>query len=131
MHIFLPFSVEPGGPHGCGRRAACGPRAAGCPGLVYGTEGEVEAAVTAGKCPEMDDITSEPVSSVMEGTVKALTALCQKIWQQKKRSTEWTKSLVIPLPKTGSLRQCQHCRNISLTSLPSKVLQVSGRTKYS
>ena len=66
-----------------------------------GTEGEVEAAVIAGKWPEMDDITSELVSSGVEGTVKALTALCQNIWEQKKWPTESTKSLpvVIPLPK--------------------------------
>ena len=38
MYIFSPFSVEPGRLHGCGRQAACGPRAAGCPGLIYSTD---------------------------------------------------------------------------------------------
>ncbi len=63
--------------------------------------------------------------------MKALIALCQKIWEEKNWPTELTKSLVIPLPKKGSLRQCQDCRTINLTSHPSKVLHVSGRTEYS
>ena len=67
----------------------------------------------------MDVITSELISSGVEGTVKALTALCQKIWEKMKWPKEWTKSLVIPLPKKGSLRQCHNYRTISLASHPS------------
>ena len=54
-----------------------------------------------GKFPGMDDIPSERISNGVEGTVKALTDLCQNIWEQKKWSTEWTKSLA----KKGNLRQ--------------------------
>ena len=37
MHIFLPFSVEPGGPHGCGRQAGMRPAGRRLPGTaVYG-----------------------------------------------------------------------------------------------
>ena len=42
--------------------------------------------------------------------VKALTALYQQIWEQKK------------LPKKGNLRQCENHRTISLISHPSKVM---------
>ena len=38
----------------------------------------------------MDDIPSELISNLVEGTVKALTYICQKIWEQKKCPTEWT-----------------------------------------
>ena len=79
---------------------------------AHGTLRGVEAAVTAGKRPEMDDITSELISSGVEGTVKALKALCQKIWEQKKWPKGWPKSIVIPLPKKGSIIQCQDCKTI-------------------
>ena len=46
----------------------------------------------------------------------------KKIWKQKKWPKEWTKSLVIPLPKKGNLKQCQNYRTISLISHPSKVM---------
>ena len=49
----------------------------------------------------------------------------QQIWEQKKWTTAWNKSLVIPLPNMRSLRQCQDCRTISLTSHPCKVMQAS------
>ena len=49
----------------------------------------------------MDDIPSELISRVVERTMKALTALCQKIWEQNKWLTGWNKSLVMALPKEG------------------------------
>ncbi|XP_064627900.1 uncharacterized protein LOC135487759 [Lineus longissimus] len=51
-----------------------------------------------------------------------MTALCQKIWEQKERSKKWTQSLIISLPKKGNLRLCQYYRTISLISHPSKVM---------
>ena len=70
----------------------------------------------------MDNVPSELLSSGGEEAVKALTVLCQKIWNAKKWPTEWTQSLMIPLPKKGNLRQCQNYRTISLISHPSKVM---------
>ena len=86
---------------------------------------EVEAAVQSlklGKSPGVDNIPSELVKNGGEEFVKALTALCQLIWEQKKWPKEWTQSLVIPLPKKGNLRQCKNHRMISLISHPSKVV---------
>ena len=54
--------------------------------------------------------------------VEALTTICQKIWDQKKWPDQWTKSLVMPLPKKGNLRKCENYRTISLISHPSKVM---------
>ena len=75
-----------------------------------------------GKSPGVDNIPSKLLRNGGEETIKALTALCQKIWEQKKWPTEWTQSLAIPLPKKGNLRQCQNYRTISLISHPSKVM---------
>ena len=86
---------------------------------------EVEAAVQSlnlGKSPGVDNIPSELVKNGGKEVVKALTALCQWIWEQKKWPKEWTQSLMIPLPKKGNLRQCKNHRMISLISHPSKVI---------
>ena len=86
---------------------------------------EVEAAVSslkAGKSPGIDNIPAELVRAGGKETVDILTALCQKIWEQKKWPTEWTQSLIIPLPKKGNPRQCQNYRTISLISHPSKIM---------
>lgn len=86
---------------------------------------EVIAAMSslkAGKSPGVDNIPAELVRVGGRETIDVLTALCQKIWEQKKWPTEWTQSLIIPLPKKGNLRQCQNYRTISLISHPSKIM---------
>ena len=86
---------------------------------------EVEAAVQSlklGKSPGVDNVPSELVKNGGKEVVKALAAICQWIWEQKKWPEEWTQSLMIPLPKKGNLRQCENHRMVSLISLPSKVM---------
>ncbi|GFR92326.1 endonuclease-reverse transcriptase [Elysia marginata] len=86
---------------------------------------EVEAAVRSlklGKAPGVDNIPSELLKAGGEEVNNILTALCQRIWNEKKWPTEWTKSLVVPLPKKGNLRLCNNYRTISLISHPSKVM---------
>ena len=78
---------------------------------------DVEAAVRSlktGKSPSADNVPSELLKHGGEETTKALTALCQKIWESKEWRKEWTRSLELPLPKKGNLRQCQNYRTISL-----------------
>ena len=57
-----------------------------------------------------------------EVVTEVLTTLCQKIWETKQWPTEWTQSLIIPIPKKGDTRKCQNHRTISLISHPSKVM---------
>ena len=86
---------------------------------------EVVAAIhnlKSGKSPGADNVPAELIRHGGEGVIEAMTALCQKIWLEKKWPKEWTQSLVIPLPKKGNLKQCQNYRTISLISHPSKVM---------
>ncbi|GFS17809.1 endonuclease-reverse transcriptase [Elysia marginata] len=75
-----------------------------------------------GKAPGVDNIPSELLKAGGEEVNNILTALCQRIWNEKKCPTEWTKSLVVSLPKKGNLRLCNNYRTISLISHPSKVM---------
>ena len=52
----------------------------------------------------------------------ALLHICNKIWRNVEWPNNWTKSLVIALPKKGDLKQCNNYRTLSLISHPSKVL---------
>ena len=86
---------------------------------------EVEEAVRslkAGKSPGVDNIPSELLNNGGEATTTVVTAICQKIWETKEWPKEWTRLLVIPLPKKGNLKQCQNYRTISLISHPSKIM---------
>ena len=57
---------------------------------------EVEAAIRhlkAGKSPGVDNVPSELLKCGGEELAKAMTNLCQKIWEQRQWPTEWTQSL--------------------------------------
>ena len=86
---------------------------------------EVKEAVKSlqgGKSPGLDNIPSELLKQGGEAVTEVLTTLCQKIWETKQWPTEWTQSLIIPIPKKGDTRKCQNHRTISLISHPSKVM---------
>jgi len=54
--------------------------------------------------------------------ITALTALCQQIWKSDLWPQEWRRSLFLPLPKKGDLRQCFNYRTIALISYANKIL---------
>ena len=86
---------------------------------------EVEEAIRslpAGKSPGADNIPAELIKHGGEEVKKIITRICQKIWETKEWPTEWTQSLVIPLPKKGNLKQCKNYRTISLIPHASKVM---------
>ena len=86
---------------------------------------EVEAAIQTlkvGKSPGLDNIPAELLKHGCTETTKVLTVVCQKVWEEKRWPKDWTRSLVIPLPQKGNLKQCQNYRTISLISHPSKVM---------
>ena len=86
---------------------------------------EVEAAVKTlkkGKSAGVDNIPAEMVQAGGEDMLSVLLIICSKIWQTGEWPTQWTQSLVITLPKKGSLQLCQNYCTISLISHPSKVM---------
>ena len=88
-------------------------------------ETEVEEAIRSlkgGKSPGIDNIPSELIKHGGPQITKWMRIICQKIWDGKEWPTEWTQSLIIPLPKKGNIKQCQNYRTISLISHPSKIM---------
>ena len=88
-------------------------------------QAEVEEAVRSlktGKSPGIDNIQAELWKHGGQEMIKALTHICQRIWETKQWPQKWTQSLIIPIPKKGNSRQCQNHRTISLICHASKVL---------
>jgi hypothetical protein len=75
-----------------------------------------------GKSPGVDNIPAEILKHGGPVIIDALTVVCQKIWTTGQWPKDWTKSLIIPLPKKGNTRLCQNYRTISLICHPSKVM---------
>ena len=53
----------------------------------------------------------------------------QKVWEEGKVVRDWQDAVVVPIPKKGDLKQCDHWRRISLLDVVGKVLGriVQGR----
>ena len=75
-----------------------------------------------GKSPGIDNIPGELIQAGGEFMISALLNICNHIWINGKWPDNWTKSLVITLPKKGDLKVCNNYRTLSLISHPSKVL---------
>ena len=86
---------------------------------------EIEEAIKMlkkGKSPGVDNIPGELIQAGGEYMSTALLNICNQIWRTVKWPENWTKSLVITLPKKGDLKMCNNYRTLSLISHPSKIL---------
>ena len=52
---------------------------------------------------------------------EVLLSPCNRIWDEEKIPEEWSKGLLIKLPKKGDLSYCKNWRGIMLLSMASKV----------
>lgn len=89
------------------------------------TKREIETAVAKlknGKAAGFDNIPAELVKNGGCSTIDALHKICNSVWKTGEWPSQWTKSLIVPLHKKGSLLKCNNYRTISLISHPSKVL---------
>ena len=86
---------------------------------------EVEKAVKDlknNKASGVDGIPAELTKAGGESLVAMFHELCQKIWRSTVIPAEWTKSLLILIPKKGDLKKCENYRTISLINHSSKIL---------
>ena len=88
-------------------------------------ESEVRNAIRTlnnGKSAGPDNIPGELLKHGGESLIKIFTTICQQIWKTKKWPDQWTKSLIIPIPKKGDSRKCSNYRTLSLIPHASKIL---------
>ena len=86
---------------------------------------EVELAIKeikVGKSPGCDLTTAEMIKASGEPGIDVYHHTCKKIWHQGKWPQEWKRSIFIPIPKKGDLKECTNYRTISLISHASKIM---------
>ena len=85
---------------------------------------EVQSAIDAlkrNKSPGSDGITGEMLQAGGEPLARQIYELCSKAWHEGAIPEEWTKSILVPIPKKGDLSQCSNYRTISLINHTGKV----------
>ena len=57
-----------------------------------------------------------------DDAVKVLHAICQQIWRTQEWSQDWKRSIFIPIPKKGNVKECSNYCTIALISHASTVM---------
>lgn len=86
---------------------------------------EVEQAIKRlkdNKSPGADEITAELIKSGGEELAKQIHEICKLVWESGTIPEEWTKSILVIIPKKGDLTDCKNYRTIALLSHMGKVL---------
>ncbi|CAG4924021.1 unnamed protein product [Colias eurytheme] len=96
---------------------------------------EVTAAIAAlkiKKAPGSDHITAEILKSLGDKGIDYIHSICNHIWQHGDWPTDWCKSIILPLHKKGSTRNCGNYRTLALVSHSSKILLhiINNRIRY-
>ena len=62
-----------------------------------------------------------PLKADLDTSTKILTTFFRSVWDSNAIPEDWTKGLIVTLPKKGNLQFCDNWRGITLLSVPSKV----------
>ena len=69
-----------------------------------------------------DGIPVELFQILKDDAVKVMHSICQQIWKTQQWTQDWKRSVLIPIPKKGSAKECSNYRKIALISHASKVM---------
>ena len=73
------------------------------------------------KASRVNGIPPELFKILKDDAVKVLHSICQQIWKSQQWPQDWKRSILIPIPKRGSTKECSdHC-TIALIFYASKV----------
>ena len=57
-----------------------------------------------------------------DDAVKVLHSICQQIWKTQQWPQDWKRSIFIPIPKKGNVKECLNYCTVVLISRSSKVM---------
>ena len=69
-----------------------------------------------------DGIPAELFQVLKDDAVKVLHSICQQIWKTQQWPQDWERSVFIPIPKKGSIKEYSNYHTIALISQTSKVM---------
>ena len=79
-------------------------------------------SITMHRASRGDEILVELFQVLKDGAVKVLHSICQQIWKTQQQPQDWKRSVFIPIPKKGNVKECSNYCTIVLISHVSKVM---------
>ena len=78
-------------------------------------------SITTNKASRGVGIPVELFQILKVDAVKVLHSICQQIWKTQQWPQDWKRSVLIPIPKKGSAKECSNYHTIALTSHATKL----------
>ena len=69
-------------------------------------------SITMNKASGGDEILAESLKILKDDAVKVLLSVCQQIWKTQQWPQDCKRSVFIPIPKKGSVRECSNYHTI-------------------
>ena len=79
-------------------------------------------SITTNKTSRGDGIPVELFQILKDDAVKGGNSIHQQIWKTQQWPQDWKRSVFIPIPQKGNVKECLNYRTIALISLASKVM---------
>ena len=79
-------------------------------------------SITMNKASGGDGIPVELFKILKDDAAKVLHSICQQIWKTQQWPQDWKRSVFIPIPKKGNVKEYSNQRTIALISHTSKVM---------
>ena len=79
-------------------------------------------SITTSKTSGGDGIPVELFQILKDDAVKVLYSICQQMWKTHQWPQDWKRSVFIPIPKKGRVKECSNYGTIALISHASKVM---------
>ena len=89
--------------------------------LEYEVQWALES-ITTNKASGGDGIPVELFQILKDDAVKLLHSICQQIWKMQQWPQDWERSVFIPIPKRGNVKECSNYCTITLISHATKVM---------
>ena len=79
-------------------------------------------SITMNKASGGDGIPVKLFQILKDDAVKVLHSICQQVWKTQQGPEDWKRSVFIPIPKKGNVKECSNYCTIVLVSHASKVM---------
>ena len=73
-------------------------------------------SITMNKATGGNGIPVKLFQILKDDAVKVLHSICQQIWKTQQWPQDWKRSVFIPIPKKGNVKECSNCHTIALIS---------------
>ena len=81
-----------------------------------------QVSTAVNKTSGCNGIPVELFKTLKDDAIKVLHSICQQIWKTQQRPQDWKRSILIPIPKKGSTKECPNHWTIALIPHASKVM---------